>query len=102
MNVERDRIPHLVSIFIVKRLRSGTIITITVNADLVCLRLHEVYRPRRVAVGPSHVVEAHHISHLFPSPNAQRAWAKVGGFEFKAVIVPLLVSFGEQLCMVRV
>ena len=102
MDVERNRTQDWVSILVVERLLSGAIVTVAVNADPVYLGLHEAYGPRRAAVGPSHVVEANSISHLFPSPNAQRAWGKIGGFEFQAVIVPLLVSFSEQLCMVRV
>ena len=103
MGVGRERIPDLVSILVVVRYLTGPIVTIAVVADGFCFGPHESVGPSRAAVGPSYVVEAHHIGcHLFPSPHAQHARANVGGFEFQAVPVPLLVTFKEQLCVPRV
>jgi hypothetical protein len=96
MDVAQERTPDLVSILVVERLLKGPIVTIAVGADGVCFGLHEAVGPIGT-VGPSYVVEAHHIGcHLFPRPHAQRAREKVGGFEFQAVTVPLFVSFSER------
>ena len=100
MDVERDRRREGIARLVVERLRSVPVVTIVVRVDRVCLRLHEAHggwETRDTTRGPSHMVEAHHIEcYLFPRPNAQRAREKVGGFEFQAVTVPLLISFGEQ------
>lgn len=96
MGVGRERIPDLVSIFVVVRYLTGPIVTVAVAAQGFRFGPHESESPSRVAVGPSYVVEAHRIAcHLVPSPHAQHARAKVGGFEFQAVAVPLLVTFEE-------
>src|ERR1041384_7510068 len=103
MGVGRDWIPDLVSIRVVVRYLTGPIVTVAVGADGLCFGPHESVGPRRAAVGPSYVVELRRIaSYLFPSPKAQRSRANVGGFEFQAVAVPLLVTFKKQLCVLRV
>ena len=105
MDVERDRRREGIARLVVERLCSGPAVTIAVKADRVCLRLQEAHggwETRDTTWDPSHMVEAHHIGCLFPGPDAQRAREKVGGFEFQAVTVPLLVSLGEQCCMARV
>src|SRR5438477_10145046 len=105
MDVERDRRREGIARLVVERLCSGPAVTIAVKADRVCLRLHEAHgrwETRDTTRDPSHMVEAHHIGcYLFPSPNAQRAREKVGGFEFQTVTVQLLVCLGEQCCMAR-
>src|SRR5262245_11610360 len=102
MDVERDRIPDLVSIHVVERLLSGSIVTIAIGADGVCFGLHESVGPRRVALGKSYVVELYHIAcYLFPGALALPR-RKTGALNFQSVAVPLFVSFSEQLCVLRV
>lgn len=98
MDATSDRRPDLVSIQVVERLLKGPIVTIAIETDGVCFGLNEAYAPWWAAVGPSYMVEVHHIGHLFPRPDAQRPRGKVGRFEFQPVPVPLLVSFCERCC----
>ncbi len=100
MGVGRERIPDLVAILVVVRYLTGPIVTLAVGADGLCFGPHESGGPSRVAVGPSYVVELRRVAIVFylsPSPHAQYARAKVGGFELQAVAVPLLVTLKEQL-----
>src|SRR6516165_9413456 len=103
MGVGRERIPDLVSILVVIRYLTAAIVSIAVGANGFCFGPHESGGPSRAAVGPSYVVELRRIAaYRSPSPDAQHARANVGGFEFQAVAVPLLVTFKEQLCVPRV
>ena len=103
MGVGRERIPDLVSILVVVRYLAGPIVTVAVGTDRFSFGPHESGGPSRAAVGPSYVVELRaSASYRFPSSHAQHARAKIGGFEFQAIAVPLLVTFKEQLCVFRV
>src|ERR1051325_10321332 len=103
MRVGRERIPDLVSILVVVSYLTASVVTIAVGADGLCFGPHESGGPSRAAVGPSYMVELRPVaSYRFPSPHAQHARTNVGGFEFQAVAVPLLVTFKEQLCVPRV
>jgi len=62
MGIGRKRIPDLVSTLVVVSDLTGPIVTIAVAADGFCFRPHESVGPSRAAVGPSYVVEAHHIA----------------------------------------